>query len=236
MRRTRILVVEDESAIRRGIVDALKFARYEVIEAEDGEAALEHAFSPLIDLILLDLRIPKIDGMDVLAKVRKARPTVPVIIISARGREEDRVRGLKEGADDYIVKPFGAKELLARIEAVSRRCAERPGLVKNIRLERCAIDLERREVVRKNGEREPLTEREAALIAYLAANPGRAVSREELLERLWDIRGGYDTRTIDMHIARLRAKLGDDPDEPKIIVTVRARGYMLGVPSPRGRG
>lgn len=228
MRHPTVLVVEDDPAVRRGVVDALKFARYEVVEAVDGEQALHYAFYPWIDLILLDLRLPERDGMEVLARVRKARPTLPIIIISARGFEEDRVRGLKEGADDYIVKPFSVKELLARIEAVLRRSAERPGMVKNIRFEGCSVNLERREVVRDNGTREALTERETAIISYLSANPGRAISRDELLERLWNIKGGHWTRTVDMHIARLRTKLGDDVKKPKMILTVRSRGYMLG--------
>ncbi len=227
----RVLVVEDDGAIRRGLVDALTFTGYAALEAADGKSGLDLALGSDVDLLLLDILMPKLDGFGVLREVRKAKPTLPVIILTAKGEEEDRVRGLRGGADDYVVKPFSVKELLARVEAVLRRSAERPVGVKNLRLAGRTIDLERREVTLAGGERVPLSEREAGLLSYLAANPGRAVSRDELLERVWGLDPrGVQTRTVDMAVARVREALGDDSQNPKVIVTVRAKGYMLAMP------
>jgi DNA-binding response OmpR family regulator len=228
MSRLQILTVEDDAAIRRGIVDALRFAGYEPIEAADGQAGLEMATTRQFDLMLLDLVLPKRDGLEILREVRRLRPTLPVIILTARGEEADRVRGLSDGADDYVVKPFSVKELLARIEAVLRRSAERPGDVSRIAIPGGTIDLARREVRFSHGDRTELSEREAELIGYLAANSGRAIAREELLANVWRISPrGVTTRTIDMHVTRLREKLRDATAEPKILLTVRGRGYMF---------
>jgi DNA-binding response OmpR family regulator len=227
----RIVVVEDEQAIRRGIVDALRISGYEVVEAADGARGLEEAVRLRVDLVLLDLLLPKRDGLDVLAEVRKLRPTLPVIILTARGSEDDRVRGLKMGADDYVVKPFSARELLARVEAVLRRSVDRPPEVRTARLGHALIDFERREVRWSDRERTELSETESTLLSFLVAQNKRAVSREELLTRLWGIGPqGVETRTIDMHIARLRTKLRDPTGRktPEAILTVRAQGYMAG--------
>jgi DNA-binding response OmpR family regulator len=227
----RIVVVEDEQAIRRGVVDALRATGYEVAEAADGDRGLEEAVRRGVDLVLLDLLLPRRDGLDVLAELRKVRPTLPVIILTARGTEEDRVRGLKMGADDYVVKPFSARELLARVEAVLRRSVDRPAEVLGARLSRAVIDFNRREVRWSAHERSELSETEIALLSFLVANKTRAVSREELLTRLWGIGPReVETRTIDMHIARLRMKLRDPSgrETPEAIVTVRSCGYMAG--------
>jgi DNA-binding response OmpR family regulator len=155
---------------------------------------------------------------------------MPVIVLTARGDESDRVQGLRLGADDYVVKPFSVKELLARVEAVLRRSAERPIDVMEVKIPHGVVDLARREVRLQNGRRTELSEREIELLRYLAANSGRAISREELLTNVWRISPkGLSTRTIDMHIARLREKLGDDSAEPTVILTVRGQGYMFGV-------
>jgi DNA-binding response OmpR family regulator len=231
MSTSRIVVVEDEPAIRRGVVDFLRASGYEVAEAADGVLGLEEAVKHGVDLVLLDLLLPRRDGLDVLADLRKCRPTLPVIILTARGTEDDRVRGLKMGADDYVVKPFSARELLARVEAVLRRSVDRPSEMTAARLGRAVIDFERREVRWTSQERTELSETETALLGYLLANRRRAVSREELLTRLWGIGPqGIETRTIDMHIARLRAKLRDPSGRatPEAILTVRAQGYMAG--------
>src|SRR5437016_9293981 len=143
---SRIVVIEDEPAIRRGVVDALRATGYQVTEAADGAKGLEEAVRQGVDLVLLDLLLPKRDGLDVLAEIRKVRPTLPVIVLTARGSEEDRVRGLKMGADDYVIKPFSARELLARVEAVLRRSVDRPGEVRGARLGHATIDFDRREV------------------------------------------------------------------------------------------
>jgi len=227
MARRRILVVEDDAAIREGMVDALQFDGFEVLQASDGRAGMESALTASFDLLLLDLVLPGHGGLEILQQVRRARPTLPVIIITARGAEADRIHGLKLGADDYVVKPFSIRELLARVEAVLRRSAERPTDVHELAIGERVVDLRRREVRFADGERRELSEREAELIRYLAAHSGRAISREEILSRIWRLnpRGVQETRTIDMHIARLRDKLRDSP--PEILITVRGKGYMF---------
>jgi DNA-binding response OmpR family regulator len=231
MPKARIVVVEDEPAIRRGVVDALRLTGYDVTEAADGAAGLKEASAGGIDLVLLDLLLPKRDGMDVLAELRRVCPSRPVIILTARGGEEDRVRGLKMGADDYVVKPFSARELIARVEAVLRRTLKTPAEVLVIGFGRAVIDLSRRELRWSDAERCDLSETETALLKYLMSNRDRAVSREELLGRVWGIgTAGLETRAVDMHVARLRAKLKDPSgeDHPDAIITVRAHGYMAG--------
>lgn len=223
-----VLVVEDDGAIRRGLVDALTFHGYAVREAADGKAGLDAAMATNVDLILLDILMPKMDGFAVLREVRQAKPQMPVIIMTARGEEPDRVRGLKDGADDYVVKPFSLPELLARVQAVLRRSAERPMAVAHLSIAGRTIDLHRREVTHNDGRRVPLSQRESEVLAYLAANRGRAISRDELLERVWGLDPrGVQTRTVDMAVARLREALDDDPTDPRVIETVRAKGYML---------
>jgi DNA-binding response OmpR family regulator len=229
--RRKIVIVEDEEAIRRGIVDILSVAGYTAIEAADGEAGLREARRADVDLVLLDLLLPRMDGLDVLAELRVTHPSLPVVILTARGSEDDRVRGLRSGADDYVVKPFSAKELLARVEAVLRRSADRPAPILHIKLGDTVVDCGRREVCRPDGERVSLSEMEANILQRLAAHAGRAVSREELLACVWGLRdGAVETRAIDMHVTRLRQKLsGDDRDDgTEWIVTVRGKGYMLG--------
>jgi DNA-binding response OmpR family regulator len=227
MHRKRILVVEDDAAIRRGLVDALTFAGYDTLEAGEGAAGLAAALESDCDLLLLDLVLPGCDGLDVLREVRAARSPLPVIILTARGSEGDRVRGLDGGADDYVVKPFSLKELLARVEAVLRRVPERPRAVRRFAFEGGLADLESQEVRLDDGGRVDLSERERELLHYLALHAGRAVSRDELLTEVWGLNpSGITTRTIDMHIARLREKLRDDPADARIVLTVRGRGYM----------
>jgi DNA-binding response OmpR family regulator len=228
---SRIVVVEDEPAIRRGVVDALRLSGYEVTEAADGVAGLTEARQPAVDLVLLDLLLPRKDGLEVLKDLRQTCPARPVIILTARGGEDDRVRGLRMGADDYVVKPFSARELLARVEAVLRRTAAKTELPRAARLGLGFIDLQRREMRWPDGSRHELSETETSILQFLLANRQRAVSREELLGRLWGLSAaGIETRTIDMHVARLRAKLRDPAggEAPEAIVTVRAYGYMAG--------
>jgi len=229
MQKRTVLVIEDDAAIRQGIVDALDYAGYAAVEAPDGHKGLALAADAECDLVLLDLVLPGPDGIEILKSIRTGRPTLPVIILTARGELGDRVKGLRLGADDYVVKPFSVKELLARVDAVLRRSPERPQEIVKIPIPGGVADLARREVRLKGGGREELTDREVSLLRYLAGNPGRAISREEILTRVWRLDPrGLDTRTIDMHIVRLREKLRDDPDEPTIILTVRGVGYMFG--------
>lgn len=228
MSAAKILTIEDDEAIRRGVVDALQFAGYSVIEAGDGDTGMNLATTCAYDLLLLDLVLPGPSGLDILTAIRKGRPTQPVIILSARGEEQDRVNGLRLGADDYVVKPFSVKELLARVEAVLRRSPERPSDVDSIPFQNGHVDLHRSEVCFTDGDRCELSQREADLLRYLACHRGRAIARDELLAHVWQISPrGVSTRTIDMHIARLRDKLRDNPSDPRIVLTVRGKGYML---------
>ena len=225
----RILVVEDDTAIREGIVDALSFEGLDALEADHGDRGLELALESDCDLLLLDLVLPGRRGLDILSRVRTDRPTLPVIIITALGEESDRIKGLELGADDYVVKPFSVKELLARVHAVLRRSPERPSDLKEVTLADGAADLERREVRFEDGARNALSERETQLLRYLAQNSGRAISRQEILSRVWQLDPkDLETRTIDMHIRRLREKLRDDPSDPRVVLTVRGKGYMFG--------
>jgi DNA-binding response OmpR family regulator len=223
----RILTIEDDAAIRRGIADALTFAGYEVLQAADGRHGCHDAVAREYDLLLLDLVLPGRSGLEILRDVRNTHPTLPVIILSARGEEHDRVTGLKLGADDYVVKPFSVDELLARIEAVLRRSPGRPTDVSTMSFSGGTIDFARCEVRFDDGQREDLSERERMLLRYFARNAGRAIAREELLANVWQIDArGVTTRTIDMHVARLREKLRDVGAEPRVLLTVRGTGYM----------
>jgi DNA-binding response OmpR family regulator len=223
-RQLRVLVVEDEEAIRTGLIDVLVFHGYEVDSAATGPEGLEKALTGKFELILLDIMLPGMDGFTVLEQLRKSRPALPVIMLTARGDEQDRVRGLKMGADDYVVKPFSALELLARVEAVLRRSAERSITVGRVELDGRTVDLEQRRIEFPDGTTRDISEKEAELLQYLAATRGRPVARAELLQHVWGLNPrGVETRTIDMHIARLREKLGD----AELIRTVRGKGYQL---------
>ena len=229
MNQRRILVVEDDSAIRRGIADALTFAGYEVLQSGHGVEAQKLAVSATFDLLLLDVILPGVGGFEILKSVRAVRPTLPVILLTARGEEADKVNGLRLGADDYVVKPFSIRELLARVEAVLRRSPERPNEIEQVPLPEGVADLARREARFNDGSRTELSEREVELLRYLATNPGRAISRDEILMRVWRLDPKHlETRTIDMHIANLRSKLREHAAEPRVLLTVRGKGYMLG--------
>jgi DNA-binding response OmpR family regulator len=227
--RRSILIVEDDPAIRRGIADAVAFAGHGALECADGVDGLAKALAAELDLVILDVMLPGKSGLDVLREVRRCRPTLPVILVTARGAESERIEGLELGADDYVVKPFSAKELLARVRAVLRRSAERPLDVAVAEVAGRRVDFQRREIVLPDGRVRSLSDREVDILRYLVANPGRAIARDELLQSVWglDPRGIRHTRTVDMHIARLREKIDDDPTSPAVIATVRGHGYML---------
>lgn len=228
MTKPTILVIEDDAAIRRGVVAALGFAGFATLEAGDGATARHLSEQATCDLVLLDLVLPGADGLDLLANIRRHRPTLPVIVLTARGDERDRIKGLDLGADDYVVKPFSVKELLARVQAVIRRSPERAAPVTTLTLPDGEADFQRREIRFRDGGRCELSQRESELLAYLAANPGRAISREEILTRVWQLDPkGLSTRAIDMQVARLREKLRDPSDAPAVLLTVRGTGYML---------
>ena len=223
-----ILVIEDDSAIRRGVTDALGFSGYEVLWAAEAVTGMRKALEASYQLLLLDLVLPNGSGFEILEALRKQRPGQPVIVLSAKGEENDRVRGLRLGADDYVVKPFSVRELLARVEAVLRRAPEREAVNGRWSFNGGEVDFGNRMVRRADGVQDELSEREAELLRYLAANAGRAVARVELLRHVWRLDPrAIETRTIDMHVANLRAKLGDSTSPPRLLVTVRGKGYML---------
>lgn len=227
--RPTILVVEDDPAIRRGLCDILSATGYNVTSAEDGRQGLDLAGRGSVDLVLLDVMLPVLEGFEVLMRLKREQPLMPVILLTARGAESDRVRGLRGGADDYVVKPFSTAELLARVEAVLRRSVTRPKVVGELRIAGRRIDFERREGHLPGGEMVQLTERESELLQHLANNPERAISRAELLRCVWGIDPrGVTTRTVDMAVARLRESLQDDKTNPRIVRTVRNKGYAIG--------
>ncbi len=226
MDQPTVLVVEDDAAIRQALVDALRFAGLEPIPCESGELALETAAQTALDLVLLDVMLPGMDGFTVLSRLRARHPRLPIIMVTARGAEQDRIHGLVDGADDYVVKPFSARELLARVQAVLRRAPERSSQALSLRAPGGHADLQLGAVSWDNGRSFRLTEREIAVLRYLASTPGRPIARDELLRGVWGVNpAGLETRTVDMHVTRLREKLswGEAP----IVVTVRGQGYAL---------
>lgn len=226
-----VLIVDDE----RPIVDILKYNLekdgYTTIEAYDGAQALELAISQNPDIILLDVMLPKMDGFEVCRKVREKRPSVPILMLTAREEEVDKVLGLELGADDYITKPFSVRELMARVKANLRRSnAEQPEVSNeassSINAGRIVINLDRYEVSRDNKVVD-LTLREFELLKFLATQPDKVFTREMLLEKVWGYEYYGDVRTVDVTIRRLREKIEDDPSMPNFIVTKRGVGYCF---------
>ena len=232
----KILIVEDE----QNIVDILSFnlsrEGYDTLEAYDGITGLQLALENNPDLILLDLMLPGMNGFDVCRKVREAGLSTPILMLTAREEETDKVLGLELGADDYITKPYSVRELMARVKANIRRVemvpatpavpAAQEGSV--LRLGRVTIDRERATIF-KDGQALDLTQREYDLICYLAAQPGKVFSREALMEHVWNYDGYVgDVRAVDVAVRRLRQKIEDNPDAPKFIVTKRGMGYLFG--------
>ena len=229
-----VLIVEDE----QNIVDILSFILtkegYDTLEALDGPTGLQLALEQNPDLVLLDLMLPGMDGFEVCGRLRKAGSAVPIVMLTAREEEDDKVRGLELGADDYITKPFKNRELIARVKANIRRVAmisappapeEGEGLSPD---QRVRID-EERAAVFKDGAALELTQREYDLIRFLAARPGKVFSREALMEHVWNYEGYVgDVRAVDVAVRRLREKLEDDPGSPMFIKTKRGMGYYFG--------
>lgn len=225
--KKHVLVIEDDAAIRCGVVDALELDGYEVTQADTALGGIASVGQSECDIVLLDLVLPDGDGLDVLKEIRGVRPKLPVIILTARGEEPDRIKGLKLGADDYVVKPFSVQELTARIEAVLRRATPEPTR-EQVSVPGGLVDFRRCELTFDDGATIELSEREADILRYLAGRPGKPVSRDELLSEVWKIDPrGVQSRTIDMHIARLREKLRDSSANPAVIRTVRGRGYAF---------
>jgi two-component system alkaline phosphatase synthesis response regulator PhoP len=230
--RRRLLVVEDDRTLRQALAFNLTREGYEVSTAADGEAALEAARNPQLDLILLDVMLPGMSGVEVLRVLRRDGVTTPVIILSAKGDELDRVVGLQVGADDYVAKPFSRPELLARIEAVlrrNRRAPEEPEQRELLRFGSVEIDVARREVS-VDGELQHLTTKEFDLLAHMAAAPGRIFTRDQLLARVWGYDYEGDGRTVDVHVSWLRGKLRGRGDH-NFFRTVRGVGYAFAPPA-----
>jgi DNA-binding response OmpR family regulator len=223
----RILVVEDEASLRDGIVDLLTGDGHQVVAAGDGIAGVEAGLRDAFDLVILDLMLPRLDGMEVCRRLRAARPGSPILMLTARGSEDDKVRGLMEGADDYVTKPFSARELLARVRVLGRR-APAGGSLDEVQIGGAVIDLARM-IVMRGGDRAALTPREVGIVRWLHRHRDRVVSRAELLEHVFGQRGDLATRAVDMAIAVLRKKLEADPANPRVIVSVKGAGYAWGV-------
>jgi two-component system response regulator RegX3 len=224
----KILIVEDEPALREGLVDLLRGEGFNVESVGDGESALEQGSDPSVDLLLLDLMLPGIDGVEVCRRLREERPALPILMLTARASEDDKVGGLEAGADDYLTKPFGTRELVARVNALARRLAASAEPARLVECDGCRIDLGRCEAQRGDADPVTLTARESRILAWLHQHRTRAVSRAELLEVVWGSRGDLRTRTVDMTIANLRQKIERDPSSPRIVVTVTGIGYAWG--------
>ena len=220
-------MVEDDPMLRDGLVDLLSGAGHAVDAVADGAEGARRGREEPYDLVLLDLMLPKLDGIEVCRRLRTARPALPILMLTARGAEEEKVKGLKAGADDYVTKPFGVRELLARIESLERRARRTPSEPETIRSDGCEIDLGR--CVARRGDREiALTAREVGILRWLHRHRSRSVPRSELLEQVWGTVGTLQTRTVDMTIAKLRQKIERDPSQPQIITTVTGVGYGWG--------
>jgi two-component system, OmpR family, alkaline phosphatase synthesis response regulator PhoP len=221
---TRILVVEDDLSILTGLSMTLTFEGFEVIQAQDGKSGLQKAIDDEPELIVLDVMLPQLNGFELLKELRNRGRKTPVVLLSAKGTEPDKILGLNLGADDYVVKPFGIQELLARIRAVLRR--NLVSEVAQVEFDDVTIDLDAK-VARKSGLALELTAQEFKILAHLVTNPGRTFSREDLLSAAW----GYDyegtARTVDNFISQLRAKCERDPAQPRFFKTVRGLGYRF---------
>jgi DNA-binding response OmpR family regulator len=225
----RILVVEDEPALRQGLVDLLDGAGHSVEAVGDGEAALARGSDPAVQMVLLDLMLPKLDGFEVCSRLRELRPDLTILMLTARGSEDEKVRGLAAGADDYVTKPFGTRELLARVGSLARRAQAAADPGQRIVTDELTVDLGRCEAFR-DGRRIALTPREAGILRWLYQHRSRAVQRSELLEHVWGHAADLQTRTVDMTIANLRQKIEREPSRPRIVVTVKGLGYAWGDP------
>ena len=221
----RVLVVEDNADLAYGLANNLEIEGYAVEVAADGEAGLRRARESRPDVVVLDLMLPKMDGFRVLREIRASNLTMPILILTARGEEADKVRGLKLGADDYVTKPFGLLELLARIEVLLRRNAP-PQPAEVVRFGTIEIDRGARAVTR-DGERVDLAPKEYDLLIALLDRGGAAASRLDLMRDVWGYSDSVITRTIDTHIGELRRKLEKDAADPEHILTVRKVGYRL---------
>jgi two-component system alkaline phosphatase synthesis response regulator PhoP len=222
----KILIVEDEPGMVQGLRDNFEFEGYQVLSAMDGVAGLERALADSPDIVILDVMMPRMSGLDVCKQLKAKRPAIPIIMLTARGQEVDKVVGLELGADDYVTKPFSIRELLARVKAVLRRAGSLPKDKDRYNFGEIEVDLRSCQVSR-NGKSLDVSSKEFDLLKYFLCHPGEALTRDRLLEDVW----GYDkfptTRTVDAHIVRLRQKLEPKPDDPRFFLTVHGTGYKF---------
>jgi len=222
----RVLIVEDDAAMATALKDGFAYEGYDVELARDGEAGLKLAREASPDIVILDVMLPKMSGLDVCKRLRSEGSALPIIMLTARGQEIDKVLGLKLGADDYVTKPFGFMELMARVEALLRRTAGGARHAEVYGFGDVVVDFQKAEL-KKHGVLVEVTARELKLLEYFIAHRGEVVPRERLLDQVWEYDSAPLTRTVDMHVAKLRKKIEDDPAEPRFIVTVHRMGYKF---------
>ncbi|HXW91121.1 MAG TPA: response regulator transcription factor [Terriglobales bacterium] len=222
----KILIVEDEPNMVAGLRDNFEFEGYQVISALDGVSGLERALSEGPDLVILDVMMPRMSGLDVCKQLKAKKPAIPVIMLTARGQEVDKVVGLELGADDYITKPFSIRELLARVKAVLRRAGISARPAEQYAFGEVEVNL-RSCRVSKRGKEVDFSSKEFELLKYFLHHPGETLSRDRLLEEVWGYAHFPTTRTVDAHIVRLRQKVEPKPDEPRFILTVHGTGYKF---------
>jgi DNA-binding response OmpR family regulator len=222
----KILIVEDEPGMVAGLRDNFEFEGYQVLSAMDGVSGLERALADSPDLVILDVMMPRMSGLDVCKQLKSKRPAIPIIMLTARGQEIDKVVGLELGADDYVTKPFSIRELLARVKAVLRRVESAPKAKDRYTFGDVEVNLQSCQVSRR-GRSLDFSSKEFDLLKYFLSHPGEALTRDRLLEEVW----GYDkfptTRTVDAHIVRLRQKLEPRPEDPRFFLTVHGTGYKF---------
>ncbi len=227
----KILIIEDEGAVREGLVDNLRFEGYEVLCSENGASGLEVFVAEKPDLVILDVMMPGLDGLEVCRRIRAVESNTPIIMLTAKCSEVDKVVGLELGADDYLTKPFGMRELFARVKAVLRRyqAEAKPGKVPTedeLKFGEVTVDF-RTYRARRSGEELTLSAKEFELLRFLASQPDVPVTRDQLLDQVWGYNSYPSTRTVDNFIARLRHKVESTPDEPRHIITVHGVGYKF---------
>jgi DNA-binding response OmpR family regulator len=222
----RILIVEDEPNMVAGLRDNFEYEGYQVITASDGVQGLERALAESPDLIVLDVMMPRMSGLEVCKQLKAKRPSLPIIMLTARGQEVDKVVGLELGADDYVTKPFSIRELLARVKAVMRRTRVLPKELDRYSFSDVEVDLRGCRVMR-NGVRIDLSAKEFDLLKYFICHPGENLTRDRLLEDVWGYERYPTTRTVDAHIVHLRQKLEPNPEQPQFFLTVHGIGYRF---------
>ena len=223
-----VLIVEDDAAILRGLNDSLRKKQYDVITASDGDEGYSLALAKKPDLMILDLMLPNMNGLEICQKLREEGFSAPILMLTAKGEESDRVLGLDLGADDYMTKPFSIRELLARVRALLRRTQTGEKLPDELRFDDVVVDFRRFEAS-KRGAALDLTKKEFGILRLLAAKVGQVVSRDDLLNDVWGYENYPSTRTVDTHIGWLRSKLEADPTAPKRLITVHGVGYKLSI-------